>query len=537
MSKGKKTYCEIQKFNQSVIHNFEVSVVMSFYKKLEEFKKVLPKNAPFFQHNGIEVIIVLDGLSEKEGLIDLVKKFPFINWKVIFYNQENKSHNRTRSLNEGIRHSTKKYILISEPGIEFKTDVVFQLRDLLENYPDHYAIGAENFIEKEDEIITPGFQFPDYVNIMVEKAILEKIGGYDKKGIGQGYENLNLVRRLDMGGVKKLFVPCAKSLQKDKTLKLNGQPDNANRFAVKEIGNFIYPAAAKVTTENQREKFDKIVYNWQNNSYAEELCRKYLDGFVQYEIKDSSIFQKKYKKLILCQAYNESGFMTGFLEDMAKYFDGIILLDDGSTDNTWQLAQHEKLLLKVKKTRQGFNDLENRNILLNIASFFQSEWFCFMDIDERFDERFVDFSTFEDNRDINVVAFKGVYLWNSMKTYKCDVPYSKNGLIKIFRMFRPLGRLQINTHKQKLHFAAIPYNNSIFHSKILFKDYGSLTKKKRSIKYEMYKKEDESHDLSSYEYLLSDDNLLEIEKIDLNKENRGQACRLSPVHTHYKTTN
>ena len=33
---------------KSFIHNFDVSVILPFYKKLEEFKTVLPKNQLFF---------------------------------------------------------------------------------------------------------------------------------------------------------------------------------------------------------------------------------------------------------------------------------------------------------------------------------------------------------------------------------------------------------------------------------------------------------------------------------------------------------
>ena len=33
--------------NNDIIHNFDVSIVMSFYKRYTEFKKVLPHNAPY----------------------------------------------------------------------------------------------------------------------------------------------------------------------------------------------------------------------------------------------------------------------------------------------------------------------------------------------------------------------------------------------------------------------------------------------------------------------------------------------------------
>ncbi len=198
---------------------------------------------------------------------------------------------------------------------------------------------------------------------------------------------------------------------------------------------------------------------------------------------------------------------------MAKYFDAIILLDDESTDKTWQLAEHEKIILKVSKKRKGFDDITNRNILLDLASFFQTEWLCFMDIDERFDNDFNNFSQFEDREDVHVVAFKAVYLWNNENTYKGDVPYSQEGLLNVYRMFRPIGYSQIITNN-KLHFVACPYQTNVITSNILFKDYGSIQKDKRKKKYEMYLKEDEQKDLKgSYDYLLNNDKLYDLDKL------------------------
>lgn len=54
------------------IHNFDVSVVMPFYKKMKEFRRVFSKNLPYFQRNGIEIVIAMDEDSEKEELTNVV---------------------------------------------------------------------------------------------------------------------------------------------------------------------------------------------------------------------------------------------------------------------------------------------------------------------------------------------------------------------------------------------------------------------------------------------------------------------------------
>ena len=103
------------------------------------------------------------------------------------------------------------------------------------------------------------------------------------------------------------------------------------------------------------------------------------------------------------------------------------------------------LLIKVKKERLEFNDLQNRNILLDIASFLKADWFCFMDLDERFDRRFVNFEAFEDDINYSIVSFRCVNLWDSDKFYNANLAGSSRRM----RMFRNIGRVQIHTLKKK----------------------------------------------------------------------------------------
>ena len=38
--------------------DFDLSIVMPFYKRLDEFKRVFPSKATYYERNGIEVVIV-----------------------------------------------------------------------------------------------------------------------------------------------------------------------------------------------------------------------------------------------------------------------------------------------------------------------------------------------------------------------------------------------------------------------------------------------------------------------------------------------
>jgi hypothetical protein len=203
------------------------------------------------------------------------------------------------------------------------------------------------------------------------------------------------------------------------------------------------------------------------------------------------------------------------MKNNAQYFDAIILLDDDSNDHTYEIANHPKIILKVKKNRISFNDLENRNILLDLVSFFNCNWICFLDVDEIIDKRYSDFS-FTDLPNVHNILFNLVHLWNSEKYYNAEYPYSNEGIQQHFRMFRNIGYMQIITNKSALHFKQTPYLKSVFNAQILLRHYGNLSKEKRHNKYKFYQKLDIKKDQSSYEHLINDSPILKsVDKIIL----------------------
>lgn len=515
MKKENTNNLKLTNINDDVIHNFDLSIIMSFYKRYDDFARVLPLNAPYLQRNGIEVILVMDEPSEKDNVLNLIKEYPLINWVLIVNSQIHPPRNHAPVLNVGIKHATKKYVLQIDPEIEFCTDIILILRNHLKHYPKHYAYGTIAYTcintSKNSHL-----NFIPYGNLMVEREYLEQISGYDESFLSWGGEDDNIRKRLDFIGIKGLFIPQAKTIHKEKNHNPNERINKFKTHSNKDLRKMFYPANEIVNKNGWGNTFKDVVYDWKTNLFSKELCTNYLKIYKQYTFcEDDAIFNKSYKKIVLCQVYNGKEFISDFLDNMSRYFDGIILLDDDSTDNTWDLAQHRKLLLKVKKERKGFFDLENRNILLSLASFFKTEWLCFMDIDERFDTRYDDFSAFENNPLVQGVTFNGVYLWDSECKYKGDFPYSKKGLFPVTRMFRTFGHSQINTTR-KLHFMACPIRTNIFHSKILFKDYGSLKASNRKKKYDIYTKEDDNQYYEcGYDYLLNSNNLYNLNEIEL----------------------
>ena len=256
----------------------------------------------------------------------------------------------------------------------------------------------------------------------------------------------------------------------------------------------LLPIKVVVNNKSGGNSCSKIKFNWRNNPYAAEQCHTHLKELIDYRIPNPAAFDRSYKLIALIPVYNESERIEGCLRSVEKHCGGIIVLDDESRDNTYELVQSEKLLLKAKKKRTEFNDKQNRNILLDLAYFFQAEWFIFIDADERF----VDLQEVMQNPEIDVAGVWIANLWDSMETYRTDMmdshPFSKNGLWFRWRMFRNKGRMQI-TSINKLHFNSIPYLENKYISQTLLLHLGYLTLNKRNQKYTFYMEEDEHNEV------------------------------------------
>jgi len=81
-------------------------------------------------------------------------------------------------------------------------------------------------------------------------------------------------------------------------------------------------------------------------------------------------------------SYNEERDLPGFLENVMPWVDEIIIIDDGSTDKTCQMAETAggkvHFIVSPRETGEFYADQRNKGI--NLA---RSDWLIHMDIDER----------------------------------------------------------------------------------------------------------------------------------------------------------
>lgn len=392
--------------------NFDLSIVVPLGDRLESFVDSLPLRTAYYERNGIEVVLLVDEEADCRSLLACIRKYPFISWKVVAGSWQNSAV----AYNEGICQSIKNYILLMFPESLFQADVIYELRVTLDEYPLHYAIGFS------------------YGCLMVKKEYLDLVGGYDGQfDVLEGAEE-NLCRRMELADIHRLYYP-------DALLQLGeSRLSEAWEQSVPEdlLYEMLLPIESKADNRSKTGS-GKLLYDWQEHPYANEQCREYLSALKQFDIPSDVVFEKFYPLIALIPTYNESERITDCLRSVEKYCDGIILLDDDSQDDTYEITQSDKLLLKAQKVRTEFNDKQNRNMLLDIASFFKVEWFIFIDADERFDDRFMDLREVIKRTDVDTVGIQIANLWDSMETYRVDkeAGISSNSRFWLrWRMFR-----------------------------------------------------------------------------------------------------
>ncbi|GEM_PF-1618815 len=227
------------------------------------------------------------------------------------------------------------------------------------------------------------------------------------------------------------------------------------------------------------------------------------------EVRELRMKKRRYDLVVLVQVHNEEKLIGRFLGEAAAVADGIIMLDDGSTDRTNELAVHEKLLLKVRRRQnEGFNDLANRNVLLSFAELVPARWFLFLDADEVVDERYrASLAKAFHTSDAEVVEVGIVNLWGDERHIRVDMPPpSVNGVLWRPRLFRKKSHMEIRS-SQKLHFPLMPYpTEKVVRRGILVRHYASMTAERRKMRYERYRKEDPDHrSQRSYTHIIDEE--------------------------------
>ena len=126
-----------------------------------------------------------------------------------------------------------------------------------------------------------------------------------------------------------------------------------------------------------------------------------------------------------CSMRNEEWIVERWLQRTSEFADGIIVLDDGSTDRTPEIVQScSEVIGLLRNPRGGIGvTRENRNRMLEAARAHGAEWVMIIDADEIMDVRLADrLDDLLARPRVGRIFFKELTLWRSNQYYRVDKP-------------------------------------------------------------------------------------------------------------------
>ena len=133
---------------------------------------------------------------------------------------------------------------------------------------------------------------------------------------------------------------------------------------------------------------------------------------------------RKNKIFAVMAVRNEAYHLPTFLKSISKYVDGIIALDDGSTDGTAEILEGCRKVVKIIKSEYhespDWDERGNRERVIRCAKEYGADWVLCCDPDERFEVRFL--------RRLRILTARGRFCyvlhvrerWESHREWRCD---------------------------------------------------------------------------------------------------------------------
>jgi glycosyltransferase involved in cell wall biosynthesis len=137
---------------------------------------------------------------------------------------------------------------------------------------------------------------------------------------------------------------------------------------------------------------------------------------------------------------NEMRYLAGFFENVSPHVDGIIALDDGSTDGSGEFVARQPNVLTLlrlpAKAPHVWNDGRNHRLLVQAAWPYRPDWLIGVDADERLERNFRSRAIREivraKNRGYQAYTVALRELWNAPDTYRADGIWGRKRVARFF---------------------------------------------------------------------------------------------------------
>jgi glycosyltransferase involved in cell wall biosynthesis len=148
---------------------------------------------------------------------------------------------------------------------------------------------------------------------------------------------------------------------------------------------------------------------------------------------------KHLRLLALLQAKNEEHFLPGWLENIDECVDGIVALDDGSSDRTAEILQAHPQVLEILHNPPGgaWNERANQMALVQAGRKHRANWFLCLDADERVESQFVktaqELLQQADADGVLAYHFHLRDLWGDADHYRVDGIWNSKSVTRLFK--------------------------------------------------------------------------------------------------------
>lgn len=151
------------------------------------------------------------------------------------------------------------------------------------------------------------------------------------------------------------------------------------------------------------------------------------------------VASRRVRLIALLAVRNEMPYLPGFLANVSPHVDGIVALDDGSTDGSGGLLRsHSRVLevLRVPADRPLWDEVGNFKKLQAAALRHGAEWILALDADERLEIDFRDRAerVIRRGRRLGLAAFtmRLRELWDSPETFRVDGVWGRKRVARLF---------------------------------------------------------------------------------------------------------
>ena len=237
--------------------------------------------------------------------------------------------------------------------------------------------------------------------------------------------------------------------------------------------------------------------------------KQWLEGKVIDPVLGPEIEEKQKPPRIICQMRikNEERWIQAVLDGIARVAQGIVILDDGSTDRTPDICRAHPAVLEYRRQNESrIDEVRDKNRLLKMALAQNPEWILCMDGDEVFED-----SAPERIREairtcpqeVAVLDIEFLYMWGDMHHYRVDGIYNRLTHHRIFRVVgqdREALSFTPTAHGGNFHCESVPPNirGQAMEIDVKVKHLGYMYLTDRERKYRWYMAHDPQHGNQGY---------------------------------------